>query len=79
MAQISLNWLLQRPSVSSLVVGARTEEQLRENLGATGWKLTVEQIRKLDAASETRMIYPYWHQREKNLIPLPEFYQGESR
>ena len=78
MAQISLNWLLQRPSVSSLVVGARTEEQLRENLGATGWKLTVEQIRKLDAASETRMIYPYWHQREKNLIPLPEFYQGES-
>lgn len=74
MAQVSLNWLLQRPTVSSLVIGARNEEQLRDNLAATGWKLTVEQIKRLDAASETEMIYPYWHQRTKNLIPPPNFY-----
>lgn len=73
-AQVSLNWLLQRPTVSSLVVGARTEAQLRENLGATGWSLDVEQIRRLDKASEPQMIYPYWHQRQKNLIPDLKFY-----
>lgn len=74
-AQISLNWLLQRPTVSSLVVGARTEAQLKENLAATGWSLTVEQIKKLDAASETQSIYPYWHQSQKpGLNPLPKFY-----
>ena len=73
-AQVSLNWLLQRPTVSSLVVGARTEAQLRENLAATGWDLTAEQIKRLDDASETQMIYPYWHQRQKNLIPQPKFY-----
>lgn len=74
-AQISLNWLLQRPTVSSLVVGARTEAQLKENLAATGWNLSVDQIKKLDAASETQSIYPYWHQRQKpGLNPLPKFY-----
>lgn len=74
-AQVSLNWLLQRPTVSSLVIGARTEEQLRENLGATGWSLTTEQVRRLDAASETQAAYPYWHQRQKpGLNPLPKFY-----
>jgi aryl-alcohol dehydrogenase-like predicted oxidoreductase len=72
-AQVSLNWLLQRPTVSSLVIGARTEEQLRENLGATGWDLSGEQIKRLDEASETQTIYPYWHQRTKNLIPQPKF------
>lgn len=74
-AQISLNWLLQRPTISSLVVGARTEAQLKENLAATGWTLSVDQIKKLDAASETQSIYPYWHQRQKpGLNPLPKFY-----
>lgn len=74
-AHVSLNWLLQRPTVSSLVIGARTEQQLKENLGATGWSLTTEQIQRLDAASATQPVYPYWHQRQKHgLNPLPKFY-----
>lgn len=72
--QIALNWLLQRPTVSTLVIGARNEEQLRANLGAVGWKLTPDQIAKLDAASDTSAIYPYWHQRntfaERNPPPV---------
>lgn len=75
-AQVSLNWLLQRPTVSSLVIGARNEVQLRENLGATGWTLTLEQMKKLDAASEVHPVYPYWHQREKPALNTsPEFYK----
>jgi aryl-alcohol dehydrogenase-like predicted oxidoreductase len=61
--QIALNWLLQRPTVSSIVLGARDEAQLRDNLGAIGWSLTAEQVARLDAASETPASYPYWHQR----------------
>jgi aryl-alcohol dehydrogenase-like predicted oxidoreductase len=61
-AQIALNWLLQRPSVATLVVGARNKEQLRNNLGAVGWRLTSDQITRLDAASAKDKIYPYWHQ-----------------
>jgi aryl-alcohol dehydrogenase-like predicted oxidoreductase len=61
--QVALNWLLGRPSVSTVVIGARTEEQLRQNLGAVGWKLTADQIAKLDAASKLLPAYPYWHQR----------------
>jgi aryl-alcohol dehydrogenase-like predicted oxidoreductase len=71
--QIALNWLLQRPTVSTLIIGARNEEQLRANLGAIGWKLTSEQIARLDAASDTPPIYPYWHQRgfaERNPPPV---------
>lgn len=75
-AQVSLNWLMQRPTVSSLVVGARTEQQLKENLAATGWDLTTDQIKRLDAVSETEPVYPYWHQRQKpELNPLPAFYR----
>jgi aryl-alcohol dehydrogenase-like predicted oxidoreductase len=62
-AQIALNWLLQRPTVATVIIGARNEEQLRENLGAAGWSLTAEQVARLDAASATVPIYPYWHQR----------------
>jgi aryl-alcohol dehydrogenase-like predicted oxidoreductase len=62
-AQVALNWLLQRPTVSSLVFGARNEEQLRQNLGAVGWNLNPEQVARLDAASATPPVYPYWHQR----------------
>lgn len=70
--QIALNWLLQRPTVSSVILGARNEEQLRQNLGSTGWNLTVEQVASLDAASEATPIYPYWHQRQfRERIPLP--------
>jgi aryl-alcohol dehydrogenase-like predicted oxidoreductase len=71
--QIALNWLLQRPTVSTLVIGARNEEQLRQNLGAVGWSLTKEQIAVLDAASARPKIYPYWHQdgfAERNPFPV---------
>ncbi len=61
--QIALNWLLQRPTVSSVILGARDEEQLKQNLQAVGWNLTPEQMAKLDAASDVTPVYPYWHQR----------------
>ena len=61
--QIALNWLLQRPTTSSVIIGARDEKQLRQNLGAAGWNLTTAQIARLDAASKIQMPYPYWHQR----------------
>ncbi|HUV70036.1 MAG TPA: aldo/keto reductase [Terracidiphilus sp.] len=61
--QIALNWLLQRPTISAAIVGARNEEQLRQNLGAVGWNLTQAQIATLDNASERQSAYPYWHQR----------------
>lgn len=71
--QIALNWLLQRPTVSTIIVGARNEEQLRQNLGAVGWNLTPEQVARLDAASTVTLAYPYWHQRgftERNPAPV---------
>ena len=72
-AQISLNWLLQRPTVASVVIGARNEDQLLDNLGAVGWNLTEDQIARLDAVSERDTIYPYWHQRgftDRNPLPV---------
>ena len=62
-AQVALNWLLQRPTVSTAVIGARNDEQLKQNLGAVGWNLTKEQVAKLDKASDVPLVYPYWHQR----------------
>ena len=62
--QIALNWLLRRPAVSSVIIGARNEQQLRQNLAAVGWSLTPEQVAKLDAASDVPLAYPYWHQRQ---------------
>jgi aryl-alcohol dehydrogenase-like predicted oxidoreductase len=73
-AQVALNWLLQRPTVSNVIIGARNEEQLRQNLGAVGWNLTADQVAKLDAASNVTLSYPYWHQRqfaERNPPPTP--------
>jgi aryl-alcohol dehydrogenase-like predicted oxidoreductase len=70
--QVALNWLLQRPTVSTLIVGARNEEQLRQNLGAVGWNLTAEQVKRLDEASDVQKAYPYWHQAqfsERNPFP----------
>ena len=70
--QVALNWLLRRPSVATVVIGARTEQQLRDNLGAVGFRLTPEQVAQLDAASATSLPYPYWHQRgfaERNPDP----------
>jgi aryl-alcohol dehydrogenase-like predicted oxidoreductase len=75
-AQVAINWLLHRPTVSSIIIGARNEEQLKQNLEAVGWNLSVGQMKKLDAASEVPPIYPYWHQRQNTkLNPLPEFYR----
>jgi aryl-alcohol dehydrogenase-like predicted oxidoreductase len=71
MSQIALRWVLQRPSVVSIVVGARNEAQLKENLGAVGWSLDDKQMARLDAASEVRPIYPYWHQRGFSIINPP--------
>jgi aryl-alcohol dehydrogenase-like predicted oxidoreductase len=71
--QVALNWLLRRPTVANVIVGARTEEQLRQNLGAVGWELAREQVARLDAASATTLAYPYWHQRgfaERNPPPV---------
>jgi aryl-alcohol dehydrogenase-like predicted oxidoreductase len=59
--------------VANVIVGARNEEQLRQNLGAVGWNLTKEQVGKLDAASAVQPVYPYWHQRgfaERNPSPV---------
>lgn len=71
LAQIALNWLLQRPTVSSVIVGARNEAQLRDNLGAVGWNLTVDQMARLDAVSAKTPIYPYVHQRGEERNPPP--------
>jgi len=72
--QIAINWLLQRPTVANVIIGARNEEQLRQNLGAIGWNLTADQVARLDKASATTLAYPYWHQRgfaERNPPPTP--------
>ncbi|MEP9387478.1 aldo/keto reductase [Mesorhizobium sp. KR9-304] len=63
--QIAINWLLRRPTVSSVIIGARNEEQLRQNLGAIGWSLTPEQITTLDAASAGTAPYPYFPYRRQ--------------
>ncbi len=71
--QVALNWLLQRPTVSSIILGARNEEQLRQNLDAAGWNLTTDQVARLDEASAVTPVYPYWHQRnflERNPLPV---------
>jgi aryl-alcohol dehydrogenase-like predicted oxidoreductase len=72
--QIALNWLLQRPTVANIIIGARNEAQLRQNLGAVGWTLTPAQVAKLDKASTVTLPYPYWHQRasfsERNPAPV---------
>jgi len=71
--QIALNWLLQRPTISTVILGARNEEQLRHNLGAEGWNLTEKQVATLDAASDVTLMYPYWHQQlfeERNPFPV---------
>ncbi|MCC6802663.1 MAG: aldo/keto reductase, partial [Anaerolineae bacterium] len=70
-SQVALNWLLQRPTVANIIVGARDEAQLRQNLGAVGWNLTAEQVARLDAASQMDKTYPYWHQSGFSRNPFP--------
>jgi aryl-alcohol dehydrogenase-like predicted oxidoreductase len=62
--QVALNWLLQQPTVSTVILGARNEEQLRQNLGAVGWNLTADQVEKLSAVSSKTAPYPSWHQEQ---------------
>lgn len=72
--QIAINWLLQRPTVSTVLIGARNEEQLRQNLGAIGWQLPADQIARLDAASAMEApypYYPYWRGQFSERSPLP--------
>jgi aryl-alcohol dehydrogenase-like predicted oxidoreductase len=70
--QIALNWLLRKPTVDSVIIGARNEEQLKQNLGAVDWSLTADQVARLDTASEQILPYPYWHQRQfKDRNPPP--------
>ncbi|HTP29374.1 MAG TPA: aldo/keto reductase [Anaeromyxobacteraceae bacterium] len=70
--QIAISWLLQRPTVSTVILGARNEQQLREILASVGWSLTAEQMAALDEASAATPPYPYWHQlgfAERNPFP----------
>jgi aryl-alcohol dehydrogenase-like predicted oxidoreductase len=70
--QVALNWLLHKPGVSSVLIGARREEQLVDNLKAAAWKLTPEEVQRLDEVSAVPPIYPYWHQRRNNTrVPQP--------
>jgi aryl-alcohol dehydrogenase-like predicted oxidoreductase len=71
-AQVALNWVLRKQGVTSAIVGARTEEQLRDNLEAASWKMTEEEVRRLDEVSATPPIYPYWHQRRFNSERVPQ-------
>ncbi len=69
--QIALNWVLSRPTVATVIIGARTETQLRENFGALGWTLTPDQFAALDKASRPALPYPYWHQSGFARNPTP--------
>lgn len=77
-AQISLNWLLQRPTVSNIIIGARNEEQLKQNLDAVNWNLTLDQIKSLDEVSEIFPAYPYWHQRQFPMLNAAPKLYGEK-
>jgi aryl-alcohol dehydrogenase-like predicted oxidoreductase len=69
--QIAINWLLRRPTVASVIIGARNEEQLRQNLGAVGWSLTTDQMARLDAASKVAAPYPHApYQRQEGFARL---------
>jgi aryl-alcohol dehydrogenase-like predicted oxidoreductase len=69
--QIALNWLTRRPTVSSVIIGARNETQLRQNLGALGWSLTADQMTRLDEASAVAAPYPYFpYERQEGFARL---------
>ncbi len=74
--QIAINWLLQRPTVANVILGARNEEQLKDNLGSVGWNLSKDQMERLGKASQKTLPYPYWHQLKsiKESTPPPVTY-----
>jgi len=63
-AQVALNWVMRKPGVDTVIIGARNERQLSDNLVAASWSLTNEEVESLDAASELPLPYPYWHQQK---------------
>jgi aryl-alcohol dehydrogenase-like predicted oxidoreductase len=65
-SQVALNWLLRKPAIASVVLGARNEEQLKDTLKTTDWCLTPEEFARLDAVSKPVIPYPYWHQQENS-------------
>jgi len=76
-AQLALNWLLRKPTISTVIIGARNEPQLRDNLAAASFTLTPEQVARLDEASQSQAPYPYWHQRQfQNRNPLPPSFRA---
>ena len=75
--QVALNWLLRKPTISSVIIGARNELQLRDNLAAATFVLSPEQVARLDEASQPQVAYPYWHQRQFQIRnPLPPSYRS---
>jgi aryl-alcohol dehydrogenase-like predicted oxidoreductase len=77
--QVSLNWVLQRPTISNIIIGARNEEQLKENFEAAGWNLTKEQVKRLDSVSDILPSYPYWHQRQFPMLNTDPDLYGERK
>lgn len=74
--QVAINWLLQKPTVANVILGARNEEQLKDNLGSVGWNLNKEQVALLDKVSQKTLPYPYWHQQEfqeRNPLPVTHY------
>jgi aryl-alcohol dehydrogenase-like predicted oxidoreductase len=63
-AQVALNWVMNKPGVDTVVIGARNEEQLRDNLAAASWRLTLDEVARLDEVSALPEPYPYWHQHK---------------
>ena len=62
--QVALNWVMRKPGVDTVIIGARNEEQLRDNLAAANWTLTDAEVERLDEASALPLPYPYWHQQK---------------
>jgi aryl-alcohol dehydrogenase-like predicted oxidoreductase len=63
-SQVALNWVIRKPGVDTVIIGARNEEQLRDNLASAGWALTDAEVESLDEVSALPLPYPYWHQQK---------------
>ena len=62
-SQVALNWVMRKPRVDTVIIGARNEQQLRDNLAAAAWSLTDAEVERLDEVSALPLPYPYWHQQ----------------
>ncbi|MET0371540.1 MAG: aldo/keto reductase [Sphingobium sp.] len=78
-SQVALNWLLARPGVSTVLLGARTDEQLADNLAAATWSLAADEVEALDRASQTGMRYPNSHHRLFSLQRNPQLFARYKR